>query len=87
MKITDSKNSMRRILRVVEVCIILHNLLIDYDDTVPEHWTQDMAQHEQLIAAALGQEEYVQPIPDLAPQDVRRHRVINYFKDFDIMPN
>ena len=36
MVVTNNPRSMRRILKYIDCCIILHNLLIGYDDDIPE---------------------------------------------------
>jgi len=41
MQITDNRNSLKRILHYIEVCIILHNLLTQRHDDGNDHWIQN----------------------------------------------
>ena len=58
MKITDDPKSLRRILRVIDCCIILHNLLIDIDDDVPEEWWESDV-NDGDIATAVGEPNFL----------------------------
>ena len=50
MVIDNSKKSVRRILKYIDCCIILHNLLIELKDEPPEEWadSEDLLDDEEL---------------------------------------
>lgn len=81
MVVTDDKKSLRRILRIIDCCVILHNLLIDAGETtVPDDWMEvDEAADE--IATAAGQDHLAHPILDADRNDERRLRCMHYFVD------
>jgi hypothetical protein len=84
MLITDHKNSMRRILRVIDCCIILHNMMIDEQDIVPEEWYDD----EDLIHDDGMQQELEllsHPIYEYHSNDTRRERCMSIFKNLGIV--
>jgi hypothetical protein len=84
MVITDHANSMRRILRVIDCCIILHNLLIDEQDNVPEEWNND----DDLIDDDGMQQELEllsDPINKHHSKDTRRERCMIIFKNLGIV--
>lgn len=79
MVVKKEKKAMKRILRTIECCFILHNLLIDAgDDDVPPEWadSDDDASH---IAEAVGEYDFAAPIIDEDQQDERRQRCMEYF--------
>jgi DDE superfamily endonuclease len=41
MKITDDPDSLKHILRMLDTCVILHNLLIDQNDEPSEDWMDE----------------------------------------------
>jgi hypothetical protein len=42
MKITDQKKSMKKILRIIDCCVIIHNCLLKVgDDEVPDDWVEE----------------------------------------------
>ena len=80
MKITDDPKSLRRILRVIDCCIILHNLLIDIDDDVPEEWWESDV-NDGDIATAVGEPNFSAPFFPHSPNDERRQRCFDYFQN------
>jgi hypothetical protein len=84
MVVTKHKNSMRRILRVIDCCILLHNLLIDEHDDVPDEWYDD----EDVIDDDGMQQEMdllCHPIYEFHSNDTRRERCMNAFKNLGIV--
>jgi hypothetical protein len=84
MVINDHKTSMRKVLRVIDCCIILHNLLIDLVDDIPKHWYEedDIIDDEDFNAEL---DELVSPINANCPNDTRRQRCMNLFKNLGIV--
>jgi len=90
MKITEKKKSVKRILRVIDCCIILHNLLIDRgDDEIPEDWLDDEDEDEEEedpdesnVGILIGEYEFGNPI---VQDDERRKRCMDYFKDMGML--
>jgi hypothetical protein len=81
MILTDNKNSMRRILRVVDCCVILHNLLINVGETtVPDDWLE-VDDTSDEIATAAGQQHLADPLLEADRNDERRLRCMDYFLD------
>jgi hypothetical protein len=85
MKITNEKSSVRRILQMIECCIILHNLLIDTDDDIPDVWLDEFEDDVSEVGAAIGEYDYSLPILDQDSCDERRQRCIDYFKDMNMI--
>lgn len=78
MVITDDPRSVKRILKYIETCIILHNLLIDeHDDELPrewyEGWTVSEIAGDPTLEALLQQND---------PKDTRRTKLLDYLRDF-----
>jgi len=71
MHITDDRKSLRRILRYVEVCIILHNLLIKQEDAGDDNWIDDddFSAFDDAERAPNVVDELDQSIPPHAPSD------------------
>jgi hypothetical protein len=86
MKITNARKSVKRILRVIDCCIILHNLLIDNgDDEIPLDWMdndsddggsddEDDASHSN-VGDAIGEYDFGLPVQE---HDERRRRCTIY---------
>jgi hypothetical protein len=84
MVITDHKNSVRRILRVIDCCVILHNLLIDCGDEIPEEWLEDEDDASE-VGFAIGEYQMAAPILHDHENDERRRRCMEYFKDVGLI--
>ena len=61
MKTTNNKKSNRLMLRVIDCCIILHNLLIDVCDEISDEW-MDEIDDVSKVGAAIGEHYYARPI-------------------------
>lgn len=79
MRITNNKNSVRRIIRIIECCIILHNILIDLKDNIPDDWYED-EDNDSDIANEVGEYTFSSPFLDTHPNDERRQRCLQYLK-------
>lgn len=78
MVITDDPRSVEKILKYIDTCIILHNLLIDEcDDDLPrewyEGWTVGEVAGDPTLEALLQQND---------PKDTRRLKLLDYLRDF-----
>ena len=73
MVITNDKRSVKKILKYIDCCIILHNLLIDMKDEPPEEVYEDDEHFDPWLNEA---------IPADSRADERRQRLLQYFKDF-----
>jgi DDE superfamily endonuclease len=80
MIITDKVNSVRAILRVIDCCVILHNLLLDANDDVPQAWLDDLSDDASDIGEAVGEYEFAGNIRD-NNSDERRQYILDYFRD------
>jgi hypothetical protein len=85
MKITDDPNSVRAILRHIECCVILHNLLIEDDDEIPQQWIDEFDDDTSDVAAMVGEYDYSAPIGDEHESDERRRRQMEYFVDMGLI--
>lgn len=84
MTITESKNSVRRILRVIDCCVILHNLLIDTkDDEEADRWYEDgHDDNVSEIGARLGEYDIGGAIFEQEAGDERLQRCLNNLRDY-----
>ena len=84
MKITDDPKSVHRcILCVIDCCIILHNLLIDIDDDVPEEWGKSDV-NDGDIATAVGEPNFSYPH---SPNDKWQQWSFDYFQNLRGLPS
>ena len=86
MKITDDPKSLHRILHVIDCCIILHNLLIDINDDVPEEWWESDV-NDWDIATAVGEPNFSAPFFPHSPNDEWRQRCFDYFQNLRGLPS
>lgn len=77
MVINDDPNSVKKILRVIDACMILHNLLIHAHDYIPDDWIEREEDDEHL-ADTIGQSEYAAPIEEEEEDSTRRSRLLNF---------
>eukprot|EP00977_Amphora_coffeiformis_P017772 scaffold5897_cov141-Amphora_coffeaeformis.AAC.4 len=78
MTITDDPKSVKKVLKIIDCCIILHNLLVDVD-TVPDRWLEDVDPQSDID---VPDEEITAAITDEHDKDERRQRLLMYFKDY-----
>ena len=82
MRVTDNKARMERILRYIDCCVILHNLLISCNDEVDLDWLDDEEASDvddEVRAPTFGDMLY-RPIPKGSTKDERRTRLQRYFE-------
>ena len=92
MVINNSKKSVKRILRIIDCCVILHNLLIDTGDIIPPDWIekeQDDSDEEDDDCSDVGTEigEYNMINQVQNGNDDRRQRCMDYFTDMGLLSN
>ena len=84
MKITKKKRSLRKILRLVDATIILHNMLIHYGEEMKVSQfmhEEDNASDIDDGARAENQEELMKAVPEWMPNDTRRNQLLRFFQD------
>jgi DDE superfamily endonuclease len=83
--ITEDVRSLKRILRLIDASVILHNMLICFGEEEREEWI-DLDDFSDMDAAERApyedNDELNIRIPDGAPKDAKRSRLLNYFKEF-----
>jgi hypothetical protein len=85
MIITNKRNSLKRILRVIDCCVILHNLLINAGDIdVPEEWLEAVAEASD-VGEAVGEFNYASNIYDYHENDERRQRQLVHFTNLNMI--
>jgi hypothetical protein len=84
-RLTDDPESIKSILRTIEVCVILHNMLVNFGEgTVPRDWnkpddTGDTIDDPPIV---LQPEDVLeQPIHEGAPKDLRRQQLTAYWEE------
>jgi DDE superfamily endonuclease len=82
-KITKDKNSIRRILQLIDATVILHNMLIEFGEDEKEDWI-DFDDFSEIAMQSPYEEndELNHAIPLWAPKDTRRSQILAYFKEF-----
>jgi DDE superfamily endonuclease len=83
MIIDNSPNSIRHILRVIDCCIILHNLLVDVgDNIIPEEWCDDNDVINDDVGVYIGEHDFGANIETNQPNVSRREICFTYYKNF-----
>ena len=84
MKITDDDKSMTNILRVIKVTIILHNFLIEENDSFEDSW-KEMENTSDFDEAEA--EDYHDELNQPAILDTQLHReqLLNYFDESNLL--
>ena len=85
LKITDKRNSVRRILRLIQTCVILHNLLIDCNDEIPELWFDEFDDDASDIAQQIGEDHLSAPFHVDDRDDARRQRLFDHYNDMGVL--
>ena len=84
MRITDEKESMKKILQMIDCCIILHNLLIPEDggDDVDEEWLDngDISDVDDDTRVPGPRDRLYRPLPQGSRKDERRRRLQTYLE-------
>ena len=85
MIITSKRNSLKRILRFIDACIILHNLLIEVGDVdIPEEWLAAVREAAD-VGEAIGEFDYARDIFDYHENDERRQRQMVHFINLNMI--
>ena len=81
MKVTDDPKSMRRILRLIDATVILHNMLIEFREEEDADWINDddKSVHYDLLRGP--NDELNNLIHPSAEKDRRRTQLLMYFKE------
>ena len=76
------RENMRKILKMVDVTIILHNFLLSEHDDVLEEWMNqdDVCKEEEETA---DEESVADAMNNTAPSDLRRQEVQAYIAEHD----
>ena len=86
MKITTKKRSLRRILRLLDATIILHNMLLTFKENMDVTDWIDKDKDDISDYDAEGREEdmseLTKSIPEWMPNDARRSQLLYYFQNF-----
>jgi hypothetical protein len=81
-KITEDAGSIKRILEYIECSIILHNLLLQSGDDIPQCWI-DTDDFSDIGDPGIPEDDELNlAVPDGAPNDERRRQVISFLHDF-----
>ena len=77
---TDDKASLKKILKCIDCCVALHNLLLEMNDDFPEESIDDIRDFtEDDLDNGLGA-----PIQLGLAKDERRQRLMECFRDFAV---
>jgi hypothetical protein len=88
MKITDKKKSVKKILRIIDCCVILHNFLLQLgDDDIPKDWMEESEDESDDDQSGVGHTvgEYFLTMDDDNEDDRRRQICMDYFKDMNLI--
>lgn len=75
---------MRKMLHLLEATIVIHNLLIDLGEDEHEEWIdhEDFSDMDDAERAPFEEGDPLNTaIPDRAPKDARRTRLMHYFEE------
>lgn len=83
-KINESKESIRRILQMLKATVVLHNMLIEFGEEERNEWLEedDCSEIDDAERAPYEDGDALNvAIPDGAPKDERRKRLMYYFEE------
>ena len=89
MKITNDKKSLKQILRYIDATIVLHNMLIDWNEAENKNvaWDESVVTDLTSIddanrAPVLAEREVLDlPIPQGGQNDLRREQLMRYIRE------
>lgn len=87
-RIDDDKKGLKRILEYIDCTIILHNLLMERKDEIPDDWMDldDFSDIDDAGRAPGGDDDVLnQAVPDNAPSDQRRSDLMVYQNERHVM--
>ena len=82
--ITENKDDLKKILKYILAAAVLHNLLVSYEDEVPEDWI-DRDDFSDFDDPDRAMDELNQPIAGNAPVDERRQQLLHYQLQHHVM--
>lgn len=81
MVIRKEKKYLRRILRLIEACVILHNMLIDLGEATEDDWIEVASSPGIPIPELAANDVLNTAIPEDGRKDERRTRLMYYFEE------
>ena len=75
--ITNNKNDLKKILKFIIATVVLHNLLIEYDDEIPMEWVE-YDDSSELDDPDRAINELELPVPIGSANDERRQQLVRY---------
>jgi DDE superfamily endonuclease len=84
LKVTEKKSSLKRILKLLEATIIIHNLLIEIGEKDRKEWIEydEFSDLDDAERAPYEEGDVLnQAIPENAPKDEQRTRLMFYFEE------
>jgi len=83
--IIKDKNSMKECLKVIDCCMILHNLLVGMKDDIPDGWRDQFEGEISDISEAESiNDDLDRQVPVDSPRDWRRNQILTYFDNHTI---
>ena len=85
LKITEDKSSLRNILYMIDATIVLHNILVEWGEEERKEWleedTDPIDLDDPLNSPYVDGDALNAALPDGAPKDERRTRLMYYFEE------
>lgn len=78
-----NKKTMTYALRYIDCAVILHNLLVGMNDSIPDEWRDDVSELSALDEPQWDA-ELDASIPEHAPTDARRTQIMHYFNEITL---
>ena len=85
MKITEKKSSLKRVLRYVECCIILHNFLAGFESDDENNEWHDENDDVSDIDASLAVLDINNEVSEQDSHDARRQIVYHFLKEYTVI--
>ena len=87
--LTEDPSSMRRILETIDCCVILHNLMIEQHDEIPDDWRDDDEfsdiDDDERAPPIDDEHELNVAVPNNACNDKRRRQLTTYLNEVHVM--
>ena len=85
LRLTDDKNSIKKILRLIKATVILHNMMIQFgDDSVEEEWIdyKEFSDLDDWERAPYKEGDVLNvQVPVWGRKDERRQQLMRYFEE------
>ena len=89
--LTEDTKSLKRIMEYIDVCVILHNLLVQQHDELPENWinNDDLSDigDDDRAPPLDDNDELNVAVPANACSDERRRQLNGYINEIHVMYN